>query len=179
MTASEDQVNVPVRNIMIEDMMGHAAERSNTRTCADKEQVFLNRLRQSKYALRSPERQLAAHLHLIEQIICAGATFQQYDHQLDGIGAVGPGSNGIATHPLVGLLVDGKVQGDKLTWFKVKGNHGWKLYPESPGQCCLMLDAGDLTGLPRLKHSDEFKRDAAVVHLNKERIRGSALCSDN
>jgi hypothetical protein len=120
MTAAENEVNVPMGNILKEDMMRHAAEGCNTRTGANKVQIFFDGLGQGEHSLGTAERQFAAYFHLIEQIVGAGSVFEQHNDQLDGIGAIGPGCNGIAAYALIELFMYGQVQGNELTGFEIE-----------------------------------------------------------
>jgi hypothetical protein len=123
MPASRDQIDLPVRNIVVEYMMTHAPEWRNARPRTNKEKILLDSIRQSKDALRPPQRQFTPNPHLIKKISRTRTAFQEHDHQFYYIGSVRPGCNAIASDPLIELLMDRKVQRHELTRLKVKRLH--------------------------------------------------------
>jgi hypothetical protein len=58
---------------------------------------------------------------MLENIICPGSPPVEYNDQLKDIAAVGPGSNGIAAQAAVGLFMNGKIEGNKLSGCKIEG----------------------------------------------------------
>src|SRR6185437_10648752 len=109
-TTAENQVDVAMGDVAVEDMIAHGAERRDAGAGTNEKEILFDVVGQGEDALRSAEGQLAADIAMIEQVVRAGASLQQDDHQLDDICAVGPGRDGIATDAFVQLLMNGQIE---------------------------------------------------------------------
>lgn len=156
LTAAENQVDLPVSDIIIEDMMGHRPEGRYARSCTNEKEILFDGFRQREDALGTSQGQLTADGHFIEQISCSRAPLQKYNDQFDDIAAVRPGGDGIATPAFVGLLVDWQVERNELTGFEVEGLQFRQLYPEPARLRRLLFDADYRTCSPRLEHADSL-----------------------
>ena len=133
LTASEDQVYIPVGDVIIEDMIAHGTERCDAGAGANKEEIFFYRVGKREYALRTAKGQFAADVALVEEVIRAGPAFEEYDHELDDVGAVGPGCDGVTTDAFVYLLMDREIERYELARFEIEGFLCGYLDPEPPG----------------------------------------------
>ena len=114
-------MNILVRDIFQFDVLGHAPERRDTRTCAYQEKIFLVIFFiECKDALWSTEGEFSSYFYIIKQPGSTRTSFQQYDHEFNDIRAIGPAGDGITTPSLVWFFVDGKVEGDELTRLKIE-----------------------------------------------------------
>src|SRR5579863_4050038 len=107
LAAAKNQIDILMRHVMVHDKVGHAAERRNSCSGANKEQISFNDLRKCEDTLWTAQRQLAADRDMIEQIECPRAALQEYDHQLDDVAAIRPGGDGVATNAFSRFFVDG------------------------------------------------------------------------
>lgn len=116
MAAAEDEVDVFMRDIVFRQIVHHRSERGDPCAGTDKEKLFVDGIGQGENALWSTQRQFAAGFDFIEEIGSACAAFEQDDDELDDITSIWPGCDGIAAPALVGLFVNGQIEGDELAW---------------------------------------------------------------
>ena len=147
-------------------MVYHAPEWRNAGSCADQINIFFQRLVHDEHTLRSTKTKFRANDHIIPDPWSARAEIIQHDHQFQHIAAVGPGCDGITAPALIGLFMNGKVEGDKLAGSKIKGAELRDLYPESFCISSFVLDPGDFTDAPWLQcHIALFGED--TIKYNK------------
>src|ERR1051325_4267063 len=118
--ATENEVQVFMRNIMQIHIIKHASERCNTGSCANKEQIFFNIFRQREHSLCPPEGKFTTLRDVIEQIVSACASFQQHNQQFIYISTIGPACYRIAAPSFIFLLMYRKVKGNKLSCLEIK-----------------------------------------------------------